>query len=128
MIHKTYIQDTDYYDDVDVFNECEQTGAVLLTLDAWEEVHPSLITIPLTEKFANPYGIIYARNCTDSIEKRVSTQRRLYPLEYPTQEIKSPVRNLPPKSAAECLTGLLFYWSFRERIKAMLCHFLPALY
>lgn len=62
------VQDTDYYYDEEVFNECEQTGSVLLTLDAWEEVHPSLITIPLKERFANPYGIIYARNCTDEMK------------------------------------------------------------
>lgn len=59
-----HIQDTPYYYDADVFNECEQTKSALLTLDAWEDVHPALITIPLAEKFANPYGIIYAKNCT----------------------------------------------------------------
>ncbi|UWD50097.1 LysR family transcriptional regulator [Clostridioides difficile] len=64
-----HIQDTSYYYDVEVFNECEQTGSVLLTLDVWEDVHPSLITIPLTEKFANPYGIIYSQDCTNEMKQ-----------------------------------------------------------
>ena len=72
-----HIQDTDYYYDIDVFNECEQAGSVLLTLDTWEEVHPSLNTIPLKEKFANPYGIIYSQNCTDEMENFIKLIKHL---------------------------------------------------
>lgn len=61
------IQDTSYFYDADVFNECERTGSALLTLDAWKDVHPALITISLEEKFANPYGIIYGKNCTEDM-------------------------------------------------------------
>ena len=38
-----HIQDTPYYYDADVFNACQQSGNALLTLDAWADVHPSLI-------------------------------------------------------------------------------------
>lgn len=64
-----HIQDTPYYYDAEVFNTCEQTGNILLTLDTWKNVHPSLITIPLAEKIGNPYGIIYGKNCTEEMKK-----------------------------------------------------------
>lgn len=63
------IKNTSYFYDADIFNECERTGSVLLTLDAWKDVHPSLITIPLKEKVSNPYGIIYAKNCSDEMKE-----------------------------------------------------------
>lgn len=44
---------------IDVFNRCEQGNEVLLTLDAWDLVHPSLITIPSDMNFACPYGLLY---------------------------------------------------------------------
>jgi DNA-binding transcriptional LysR family regulator len=44
---------------IDVFNRCEQGNEVLLTLDAWDSIHPSLITIPSDVNFASPYGLLY---------------------------------------------------------------------
>ncbi|MBB3128727.1 DNA-binding transcriptional LysR family regulator [Paenibacillus rhizosphaerae] len=45
--------------DLEVFNLCVESGAVLLTLDAWEDVHPSLVTIPCDLDFTIPYGLMY---------------------------------------------------------------------
>lgn len=45
--------------DIDVFNRCEEIGAVLLTLDGWKDVHPSLVTIPVDWDYTLPYGILY---------------------------------------------------------------------
>jgi DNA-binding transcriptional LysR family regulator len=44
---------------IDVFNRCEQGNEVLLTLDAWDSVHPSVLTIPSDMNFASPYGLLY---------------------------------------------------------------------
>ena len=43
-----------------------------------------------------------------NIEKSVST-RPLYPLDYPTQEIKSPVKNLPPKVVRSILDWAFYF-------------------
>lgn len=51
---------TSYYD-VETFNACEETGYPLLTLDAWAEIHPSLITIPIRETLPVPYGLLYSK-------------------------------------------------------------------
>lgn len=48
----------DYYD-MNTFNLCEQRGIILLSLESWKEVHPSLVTIPVAWDYAMPYGIFY---------------------------------------------------------------------
>lgn len=53
------IEDSPKYYDLDVFNRCEQEGALLLTLDAWKDVHPALCTIPVELDFVIPCGILY---------------------------------------------------------------------
>ena len=54
------IQDAPRYYDIDVFNRCEQNQVVLLTLDAWEYIHPSLVTIPIKGDYIIPYGLLYS--------------------------------------------------------------------
>ena len=56
------IEDTPYSYDIDVFNRCEQSGAVLLTLDSWKDIHPALVTIPTECDCTLPYGIMYPLN------------------------------------------------------------------
>lgn len=55
------IEDTPYFYDLDVFNRCDRTGSVLLTLDGWEQIHPSLKTVPLDWNGIIPYGLLYSR-------------------------------------------------------------------
>ena len=54
-----FIDDTPYFYDINVFNRCEQMNSVLLTLDMWEDVHPSLVTIPVKWNYEIPYGLMY---------------------------------------------------------------------
>ena len=53
------IGDTEYYYDIQVFNHCEQTGNLLLNLECWKDIHPSLITIPVEWDYSIPYGLLY---------------------------------------------------------------------
>lgn len=54
--------DTDFYYDMDTFNECELSGSLLLTFYAWRNVHPSLVTLPVNWPFTAPYGLLHARS------------------------------------------------------------------
>lgn len=65
---KIKIEDAPRFYDIEVFNRCEQSGAVLLTLDCWEDVHPSLVTIPVKWNYTLPYGILYPLNCGKDIQ------------------------------------------------------------
>ncbi|MBD5111563.1 MAG: LysR family transcriptional regulator [Ruminococcaceae bacterium] len=65
---KITIEDVPHFYDIEVFNRCEQSGAVLLTLDCWADVHPSLVTIPVKWNYTTPYGILYPLNCGKDIQ------------------------------------------------------------
>jgi DNA-binding transcriptional LysR family regulator len=52
---------------IDVFNRCEQSGTVLLTLDGWKDVHPSLITLPVDWEYTIPYGMLYPLKPLNSV-------------------------------------------------------------
>ena len=58
-------EDTHYFYDLETFNTCEATGSLLLTLDTWADIHPSLITLPVDWDFTVPYGLLYAPRLSD---------------------------------------------------------------
>lgn len=66
MTHPQIIfEDAHYFYDIETFNTCEATGSLLLTLDAWSDVHPSLVTLPVEWNFTVPYGLLYSPNISD---------------------------------------------------------------
>jgi DNA-binding transcriptional LysR family regulator len=52
---------------IEMFNRCEESGAVLLTLDGWKDVHPSLVTIPVDWEYTIPYGVLYPLTPSNSV-------------------------------------------------------------
>ena len=63
MTHPQIIfMDAHYFYDLETFNACEATGSLLLTLDAWADIHPSLITLPVDWEFSVPYGLLFSKN------------------------------------------------------------------
>ena len=54
------IADAPHFYNLDVFNYCEANSCLLLTLDCWQDVHPSLATVPLDVPYSIPYGIVHA--------------------------------------------------------------------
>lgn len=73
MLKMTYpqilIEEVGYYYDMDTFNTCEQTGSLLLTLDAWTCIHPSLVTIPVNWDYKVPYGLLYSKEPSAEVGK-----------------------------------------------------------
>ncbi|EPZ43337.1 hypothetical protein [Alicyclobacillus acidoterrestris] len=63
------IKDAIHHYNMDVFNRCEVNGAVLLTLDGWEDVHPSLVTIPVDWAYAIPYGAQYFAESSNNVQR-----------------------------------------------------------
>ncbi len=53
------IEDTPYFYDFHVFNDCEQRQCAMLTLAGWADIHPTLKTISVDWKYTMPYGLIY---------------------------------------------------------------------
>lgn len=66
------IEDTQQFYDIEVFNRCNQTQNVMMTLDCWKDVHPSLVTIPVEWDYTIPYGLLYSKDASDDIFKFLS--------------------------------------------------------
>lgn len=54
-------EDAPRHYDMETFNQCEELGWLLLTVEGWQDIHPSLVTIPLDVPETIPYGVIYAK-------------------------------------------------------------------
>ena len=65
------IEDTPQFYDISVFNRCAYTKNVLLTLECWKDVHPSLVTIPVNWDYEIPYGLLYALDPPQDVQRFV---------------------------------------------------------
>lgn len=69
------ILDTPHFYGTSVFNQCEQLGCVMETLDIWRDVHPSIVTIPMEWDYQMPYGMVYAKRPSQPVRKFVQILR-----------------------------------------------------
>jgi len=76
---KINILDISHFYDTSIFNECEQTGCIMETLDIWKDVHPSIVTIPMEWEYKTYYGIIYAKQPSEQVQAFINIiQNNLY--------------------------------------------------
>ena len=66
------ITDFDIYG-MDVFNRCEHTGAVLVTMEKWMKAHPGLKMIPVEWDYELEYGLLYAENPSDKVKRFIKS-------------------------------------------------------
>lgn len=65
------LEEPNFFYDLDTFNLCEEKGWLLLTLDVWAGVHPSLITLPLVEEGSVSIGVLYAKEPSPVVRRFV---------------------------------------------------------
>jgi len=63
--------------DLDVFNRCEESNTVMLTLEAWADIHPSLSTILSDLDFSVPYGLLYPLHPSEEIRQFIEIIREM---------------------------------------------------
>lgn len=69
------IESTQPYYDLSVFNQCAETGKVLLTIECWQEVHPGLISILVNWDYSIPYGLLYSLDAPEDVLDFVEAAR-----------------------------------------------------
>lgn len=62
---------TPFFYDMEVFNHAVESGAVLMSLDFWHGANPLVVDIPLTKRYAVPYGAIYSRHASGQTRRFV---------------------------------------------------------
>lgn len=70
------IVDFDFYS-VDVFNRCENSNAVLMAVQAWDNVHPLLKVIPVEWGHSIPYGLLHSPRPSETVECFLGALRRV---------------------------------------------------
>lgn len=71
------IEDTPQFYDLSVFNRCAQTGNVLLTIECWQDVHPSLVSLPVNWDYSIPYGLLYSLHAPEDVLRFVKTAENI---------------------------------------------------
>lgn len=60
-----------------VFNECENSGKLLVTIERWKTVHPLLKTARMSWKFDMPYGILYSKNPDEKVRRFLEALKKI---------------------------------------------------
>ena len=66
------IEDTPQFYDIEVFNRCQATLSVMLTIECWRDVHPALVTIPMDWDHPIPYGLLYSMKPRPQVRKVIA--------------------------------------------------------
>ena len=54
-----HIVDFDFFS-IQVFNQCENSRDIMMTIDNWKNVHPLLKTVPVDWSYTIPFGLLHA--------------------------------------------------------------------
>ena len=69
------IIDFDGFFNIPAFNLCESQRYLMNTMDIWENLHPSLTTVPVAWKYEMPYGLLYAKKPNGIVKEFVEAIR-----------------------------------------------------
>lgn len=61
----------------DIFNECENSGRLLVTIERWKTVHPLLKTMRMNWKYDMPYGLLYSKNPDEKVNRFLSALKAI---------------------------------------------------
>lgn len=67
--------DAPHFYDPSIFNACERDGVIMETLEAWTDIHPNIVTIPVEWPYQLPYGILYPKNPRPAVSEFIETVR-----------------------------------------------------
>lgn len=70
------IVDFDFFS-TEAFNQCENTGDLMVAIDNWKSVHPLLKVVPVRWKFTIPFGILHAPAPSPTVERFLEAIRQV---------------------------------------------------
>ena len=71
------VVDFDFYN-TEVFNRCENGGALLTAVECWRSVHPLLRIIPVDWNHAIPYGLLHAHEPSPLVRQCIEAVRGVF--------------------------------------------------
>lgn len=71
------IKDLDYFYGLEVFNACQRSNYFIESLTAWDNIHPNIATIPVDWNYKIPYGIIYSKNPSNTMQQFINEIKKV---------------------------------------------------
>lgn len=62
------IVDFDFFS-INVFNQCENSEDVMMTIEYWKNVHPLLKTIPVDWNYTIPFGLLHSPTPSETVQR-----------------------------------------------------------
>lgn len=63
---------------LEAFNRCENGNNVIMTIDAWDNVHPMLKTLPVEWDYTIPYGLLHSPTPSATVGSFLDAVAKLY--------------------------------------------------
>lgn len=57
----TIVDTPDFYS-INTFNECNYRSILMETLDAWSNIHPGFVSLPMAWSYKTPFGLLYSKS------------------------------------------------------------------
>ena len=54
---------------INIFNQCENSKDILMTIDNWKNVHPLLKTIPVDWDYTVPFGLFHSPKPSATVKR-----------------------------------------------------------
>ena len=61
-----------------VFNRCQNSSDILMTVDVWDGVHPLLKTIPVDWDYTIPFGLLHSPAPTPPVQRFLEAVKAAY--------------------------------------------------
>lgn len=65
---------------IHVFNQCENSDDIMMTIDNWKNIHPLLKTIPVDWSYTIPFGLLHAPKPSDTVKRFLSAVKTVLEL------------------------------------------------
>lgn len=63
-----HIVDFDFFS-ISVFNQCENSNDIMMTIDNWKNIHPLLKILPVEWNYTIPFGILHSTRPSETVRK-----------------------------------------------------------
>lgn len=63
---------------INVFNQCENSEDIMMTIDNWENVHPLLKTIPVDWDYSAPFGLLHSPEPSNTVRRFLDAVKAVF--------------------------------------------------
>ena len=68
---------------INVFNQCENSDDIMMTIDNWEHIHPLLKTIPVDWGYTIPFGLLHSPDPSGTVQRFLDAIKAVFHLQQP---------------------------------------------